>query len=328
LKLDAPAQMRTPGVIRLPALASLAVCAWLGAAHGQSNDKGVEYLSHASSAFESGDYSEAATYIEEAMKTGLPKDLSARATFMRAQINERNGLLARALQDYSSALWMETLSPGERKKAQEGKARVIAAMGLTAPAPAKQTVAAGGGSGVPAGNGASNAAQPAPAQSSSSGGIFSMFSGLFGSAPAPAPQAQPAPQQNWKTATASPPAVEPKVDATEPVRAPAPKRIAKSPPAAPAPVKTASLQPASLPVSTGGGYMIFFESAASDASGRTKAKQIKKRVSDILVSRELDVTAGADGSYQITAGPYKAKSAALALCGAIKQRGVSCQVTP
>ncbi len=74
--------------------------------------------------------------------------------------------------------------------------------------------------------------------------------------------------------------------------------------------------------------MIVFGSAGSESAGRGRAQQIKAALADILVNRQLDVEAGASGGYQIVAGPYKAKSSALALCSAIKQRGVVCQVTP
>ena len=143
--------MRTSSIIRLSAALFLSIgsAVWFaGGAPAQTSDKGLEFLSHASSAFDSGDYGEAATYIEEAMKTGLPKDLAARATLMRGQINERNGLLARALQDYSSALWMDTLSSSDKQKAADGKERVIAAMGLNTSQPgiARQVTSSGSGS--------------------------------------------------------------------------------------------------------------------------------------------------------------------------------------
>jgi hypothetical protein len=326
--LDASVSMRTSSTIRLSfaLLLSLgfAVClsARPDAASAQSSDKGLEFLTRASSAFNAGDYKEAAANIEEAMKTGLPKDLSARATLMRAQINERNGLLARALQDYSTALWMDTLPASDRKRASDGKERVIAAMGLNSPqSPGARQASASGGGSVP----------QQPAAASSSGGVLGMFNGLFGSSgPQQPPPAQPSqPKPGWQTATAAPPAVEAKVDATQPIRAPAPRKAATPAPAPvqAAAVRTASLQPASISTSQSG-FLIVFGAAPSEAAGRTKAHQIKTQLADILVSRELDVEASPNGQYQITAGPYKAKSAALALCSAMKQRGVACQVTP
>jgi hypothetical protein len=76
------------------------------------------------------------------------------------------------------------------------------------------------------------------------------------------------------------------------------------------------------------GFLIVFGPASSEAGGRSKAQQIKAQVADILVSRELDVEANPAGGYRIVAGPYKAKNSALALCSAMKQRGVPCEVTP
>ena len=54
--------------------------------------------------------------------------------------------------------------------------------------------------------------------------------------------------------------------------------------------------------------MIVFGQAGSEAAGRTRAQQIKAALADILVNREVEVEAGADGGYHIVAGPYKAKS--------------------
>jgi hypothetical protein len=76
------------------------------------------------------------------------------------------------------------------------------------------------------------------------------------------------------------------------------------------------------------GFLIVFGPAASEAAGQTKARQIKAQLADILVSRELDVEANPAGGYRIVAGPYKVKNSALALCSAMKQRGVTCEVTP
>jgi hypothetical protein len=75
------------------------------------------------------------------------------------------------------------------------------------------------------------------------------------------------------------------------------------------------------------GFLIVFGPAASEAAGRSRAHQIKTQLADILVSREVEVEANPSGGYRIVAGPYKAKNAALALCSAMKQRGVICEVT-
>ena len=74
--------------------------------------------------------------------------------------------------------------------------------------------------------------------------------------------------------------------------------------------------------------MIVFGPAGSEAAGRTRAHQIKAALADILVNRELDVEAGADGRLPNRRRPARSESSALALCSAMKQRGVACQVTP
>ncbi len=330
--------MRAPGIIRFLLLCavSLGIAAGagqlLGTAFAAAADgRGVEAFSRAVKAYDDGDWNAAAGHVDEAMQAGLPKDLTARAIHLRAHINEHSGAFARALQDYSTALWMDTLPQGERKVAQEGKQRVIAAMGLNSSQP----------------GGAQASMAPEPAPQSSSGGGWSMF-GVFGSSkpapPPPAPPPAPAAAEAQAPEPAAPRAAtsasgvltRPKpAEARSAKAAPAPAPTVRAALAAkarpPAPVRIASLQPAATPISTtagAGGFMILFGSAGSEAAGQSKAHQIKTVLADILVNRQLEVEAGAAGGYQIVAGPYKVKSSALAVCSAIKQRGVSCQVTP
>lgn len=301
-------------------------------AQAQSSDnRGLELIARALKAYDAGAYTDASTSIDEAFKAGLTNELTARAILLRAQVNEKSGKLARALQDYSNALWMESLPAGERKKATEGKERVIAAMGLTS-GPSSPSRAVSASDGI---------AASAPAEQSSSNGVFGMFSGIFGSStparPEPAPASQP--PQNWQTSTATTAAVveapPKKVGASAPIRpAPAQKvasvaKPAPAPAAAPLTRKAALQQASSASVATNAdGFLIVFGSANSQAAGRAKAQQIKAQLADILVNRELAVETGSSGGFEIVAGPYKAKSAAVALCSAMKQRGVSCQVTP
>ena len=354
--------MRAPKIAQLLVVFALILGAsagtrglW-GSAFAESADgRGVEAFSRAVKAYEAGDLNVAAGAVDDAMQAGLSKELTARAIHLRAHISERSGALARALQDYSTALWMDTLPQSERKVAQEGKQRVIAAMGLNdyQPGGAKQASAA-----------------PEAAPQSSSGGGWGMFN-VFGSsnsvpppaAPPPPVQAEAAPQSSWGgswgmlnvfgSSSAPPPApAAPPVQAAEPappfaastsasavlIRKPAaatppkpaapPKAARIERPRAQPTMRIAAIQPAATPVSSASGFMILFGQAGSEGAGRTRAHQIKAALADILVNREVEVEAGADGSYHVVAGPYKAKAAALALCSAMKQRGVSCQVTP
>ncbi len=103
----------------------------IGKARAESNQgRGLELLSRAAKSYEAGSYSDAAEQIDSAFKAGLSGELAARAILLRAEINERSGASAKALQDYSNALWMESLSAADRKKASDGKERVLASMGL------------------------------------------------------------------------------------------------------------------------------------------------------------------------------------------------------
>ncbi len=299
-----------------------------GPANAQDANKGLELVSRAAKAYDAGSYAEAAAAIDEAFKAGLSKELAARAILLRAQVNERNGAFARALQDYSNALWMDTLPAKERKVAADGKQRVIAAMGLNTPSqqPPQQASLSAGGPSI----------QGQPAGSSSSGGVFGMFNGLFGSSNPPAPPpARPAePQPNWQTSTsASGPITHGQphhTAAAEPAETSVPSRPAeKVAHHHPAPI-AASIQPVSTrePSSPAEGFLIVFGTASNERAGHTEAKQIKAQVADILVARNLDLQPNVNGGVLIVAGPYKSKSAALALCSAMKQRGVRCQVTP
>lgn len=324
--------MRAPGIIRVLRLCAVSLCltaaapALLGTAFAQSADgRGVEAFTRAAKAYEAGDWNTAAGAVDDAMQAGLSKELSARAYHLRAHIDERSGALARALQDYSTALFMDTLPQSERKVALEGKQRVIAAMGLNSFTP---------------GASHADASPPAAPQSSSGGSVWDMFGGVFGSSQ-PAPPPPPAPPPVQAAGPAPAPAPEASTSATRVVtrakpRQATPAKLAAPPKAAQAqkpraqpPVRIAAIQPvATAPASSTNGFLILFGSTGSEAASRTRARQIKAALADILVSREVDVLASADGSYQIAAGPYKAKSAALALCSAMKQRGVACQVTP
>ena len=294
--------------LSLPAAAGLVL--ETGAARAETNQSaGVELLSRAQKSYEAGAYSDAAAQIESAFKAGLTGEMAARAILLRAEVNEKSGALAMAFQDYSNAVWMETLPPAEMKKATAGKERVKVALGLES-------------SGTP---GAAQAA--APQSGESQNGVFGFISGVFGGS-----GSQPAQQPAEAVANAQPPAAVP----AQPV--PATARQAAASQAAAKPVKVAhaksappahaSAQPTSaLSVSEPGEILIVFGSASSEASGHATAKSIKAKLADIFVHRDLDVAAKPGGSFQIQAGPYPKKSSALALCSAIKERGIQCHVT-
>ncbi|MBJ7535755.1 SPOR domain-containing protein [Rhodomicrobium vannielii ATCC 17100] len=329
----------------------------LGAFAQSGDSRGLDLLSRATRSFDAGAYSDASALIDAAFRAGLSGELAARAILLRARINERSASYARALQDYSNALWMESLPAADRKVATEGKDRVMAVMGLSpqqqaAASPQSPQPVQGRSRQAGASQPVSNAAlAPQPAPSSSSGGIGGFFDSIFGGSSSRQQAAQPQPpqQQGWQasassqqaasqpaasavvmspvpTRRAAPIRVDPSLQADAPAK---PARIAKATPAAK--ISTPPVTPVSTSASAvaapADGFLIVFGSAPSQQVGQATARQIKAQLADILVNRNLDVESGA-GGYRIQAGPYKAKTAATALCRAIKQRGISCTVTP
>ena len=342
--------MRATGFKRLILLLGLSLGLFAGAFGltgtanaGSSDGRAADLLGNATKAYEAGSYSEASGYIDAAFKSGLTGELAARAILLRAQVNEKSGALANALQDYSNALWMQSLPASERKKATDGKARVMAAIGVSSPsAGSGQASATGGNVASPAASpesssgifgflsgssqaGTANVTVAAPAAApENSSGVLGFFDGLFGSGEKK-PEVPPSAAQQPVTAAAA----EPPVKAAKPIKAaqaakPAPAQVKTAARKEAAPQAASALSVASSP----DGFLIVFGAASSEASGRSAAKTIKTQLSDILIHRELDVTPRPSGGFQVQAGPYKAKSAALALCTAIRQRGVQCQVTP
>jgi hypothetical protein len=313
--------MRVRGIIRLFILAGLSLglstCAMSPDAHVYAETQGpngLALLTRAAKAYDAGAYTDALSEIEEAFKAGLDNELAARAILLRAQSEEKSGQLARALSDYSSALWMQNLPSSEKQKAAAGKERVMAAMGLNSPSDRPQTASAT----------AANGSAQAP-QSSSSGGFFGMFGGLFGSSKDSPPTQPNETQTNWQSSTTV------TTDAAEEAKpAPARRKVQATATAATIqPVATAkgAHQPSKESASAAGGYHIDFGAANSKAAAASKAQQIKARLADILVHRELLLEQDAEGAFRIIAGPYKAQSVANALCSEVKQRGVHCEVT-
>jgi hypothetical protein len=350
------------GIMVGPALPALEI----GKARAESNQgRGLELLSRASKSYEAGAYSEAAEQIDAAFKAGLSGELAARAILLRAEINERSGASAKALQDYSNALWMESLSAADRKRASDGKERVLASMGLNSAgssgaswqANAQSGSSSSGVSGFftsvfsgaentpapplppaeeaprPASAPVSTASAATTQSGSSSGGVWGFFSGVFSGAENTAPPPPPPAEAQQSTEPPAPAPVQPAPETAPSQKTPskAPAKPTKVAHAKPAPAAaSASAQPASAlsVASAAGEVLIVFGAASSEASGRVTAKNIKAQLSDILINRELDVAPRASGGFQVQAGPYKSKSSALALCSAMQQRGVPCKVTP
>ncbi len=298
----------------------------VGSAHAESSDsKGIELMTRATKTYEAGAYGDSAALIEAAFKAGLTGETAARAILLRAQINEKNGALARALQDYSNALWMDVLGAQDRRRAADGKERVMAAMGLSSPAPAApaprpQPVVA---------SAAPSSAPPVQHAEASSGGVLSYFSGIFGSSEAKPEPAAAQPQRSAQPSSDAKPSAAPQKNADKAPAKPTPVKVANASKPASASAQAAAQPASALSVAEGPeGFLIVFGTASNESSGRTTAKNIKAELSDILINRNIDVARKSGGGFQVQAGPYKTKKSALALCSVMAQRGVPCQVMP
>lgn len=319
--------MRYQGIICLLVLLGLGL--WSAAtppiAYAQSGSgKGAELLAQATKSYQSGEYPQALAAVEESFKAGLDNVLSARAILLRAQINEKSGDLAHAFSDYSSARWMQGLPVADHRTADEGRARVMAAMGLGG---------SSGGGGDGSASRVASAPMPVPGEKSS-GGVLGFFGGIFGVSDSRAnPQnAAPAGAQGGAGAgqiAQGQAAPQPEMSATPAVRVAAIRPVAASKKAAATQLSKVAPAPHVIKAAatTGGGFHIDFGAARSEGSARSQAQAIKAKLAAILVNRELLIEPGT-GSYRILAGPYHSKMAASALCSEIKQHGVACQVTP
>lgn len=300
------------------------LCLMAGGATAQSS-KQIEAVSKAAKALEQGRAAEALGAIEAAFKLGLDGDLASRALLIRAQANERSGKAAQAMADYNSAIWMQSLPNSERKKAVEGRERVMAALGLSSRTPSAST---SGTATAPAATASTSAAQTSPAApaGSSGGGVLGFFDDLFGGSSSPPPQQAAG---NWSASVAPGSAAASDIPSRRDSRASS-QRAARSSDnerreRAPAPAPKRE-RTAAVATEKQSGYDIDFGAAASQRAAQSQASQIKTELSDILVSRELTLLPSS-GKVRIVAGPYQSEGSASALCRTIQARGVDCKVT-
>ncbi len=120
-------------------LATALACMPLKPASAASSDVSTA-LTEASKLLEKGGYTKAIEVINNVMSSGkVESGLAAKALLMRAEANEKLNRGAYAYADYNSALWIEGLSAADRKRAEEGQARVMKALGMDGGTPDKNS---------------------------------------------------------------------------------------------------------------------------------------------------------------------------------------------
>lgn len=320
---------------------SLASLAALSYAHADEVTSG---LAQANKIIQSGSYAKAVELITNVLASGKAQaDMAAKALLMRAQANEKLGNQAFALADYNQALWMQGLSPADKKQAEDGRARIqgnldvkepsaqVAEVQPTPPpapaAPAPAAPPARAKSPSPRANGMGfDETPPKQEQQSSGGGILGFFNSLFGSSDSPKPEKEEhavvAVVRSEETATAAAP----------------PRRAQTSQAALPSTqaavtTRTAQADPsANMRTSRGGpiSFSIQFAALLEEDKAISEVNRVAKKFGADLGGRSPSVmivgTKDGDTLYKIVAGPFSSKAEGMAMCDALKTKGANCMV--
>lgn len=278
-------------------------------------------LTQASKALEKGVPVKAIEIINQTLKSGeLPPELAAKALLMRAKAQEKVGKQAYALADYNQALWMQGLSAGDKAEAEKGRDRILGKLGVDTQekaAPASRTAAA-----EPAASKPRAAAQKwdtdvqTTASEQRTGGIGSIFSGIFGSSDSKKAEAQPQQAERPRQAASeSPTQGAPRPERTRP-RAAAPE---------PAPKIIAAVDTREVT----GNFAIQFAALHSEDSAISEVDRIAKRYGADLAGRSTSVKIAetSDGGtlYKVIAAPY-GRGEGTAICELLKTKGVACML--
>jgi hypothetical protein len=281
-------------------------------------------LTEASKVLQKGGYAKAIEIIDGALRSGkVPAELAAKALLLRAEANEKLGRSAFALADYNSALWMQGLSAGDRKRAEDGHGRVMKGLGVAAPAdspaaPATTGSTAASPPGKPQATAWNTDVQQAPAEqrSSGEGGIGSFFGNLFGSTSQRPAETEP-PSTAVAVVTQAPP--------EQPQPKAASRKNAGSVPAARQPAPAAVAKPPET-----GNFAIQLAAVAEEDKAIAETDRLAKKYTADLGGRtpSLMIVPTSDGGtlYKIVAAPFETKGEGLATCELLKSKGVSCMV--
>lgn len=293
-------------------------------------------LTEASKLLDKGVPAKAIELIDAAMRSGqLPPEMSAKALLMRAQAQEKLGKQAFALADYNSALWMEGLSAADKAKAEQGRDRISGKLGVAEPAPKVAASSAGANAGEDTALRTPTSANVKSTPSEErTGGIGSIFSGIFGSSePAREPQ-QAKPEAGAKPAAPVPPAAVAKpAAAAKPTAAAKPERVQ--------PTKVKTEKPAQIAVAErtsstaapsgdgSGKFGIQFAALHSEDGAISEVERIAKKYGSELKGRSpsVKILGTNDGGtlYKIVAEPYE-RGEATAICELLKTKNLNCMI--
>jgi hypothetical protein len=272
-------------------------------------DKATESLAKANRLLQEGVPVKAIELINTTLKSGnVPSDLVARALLMRAQAQEKLGKYAYALADYNQALW-QGLPERDKAEAAQGRDRIMSKLGVGGDSAPQKTASTGSGTSRAASSGSWSTSEIKTTPSEErTGGIGSVFSGIFGGTDAsetenPASAARPR-AQNVNAVVAS-----------RAVRAP---------------VKSSTDNVAiSVNNEAAGDYAIQMAALHSESGAIYEVDRIEKRYGEWLGGRTPSITVlgTSDGGtlYKVIAEPFQ-RGEGVATCELLKTKGLSCML--
>lgn len=293
-------------------------------------------------AYEAGRLEPAVQSLSHALSGGgLASQHMARALYYRGLAYRKQGKPAQAISDLTSAIWLKGgLLETERANAIENRAMAYREAGLGEPPPvgnagARTASASSSGSGAsPSAPAAS--AKPAPSANSvevsstsgsSSGGIGSFFSGLFGGA------SSGSSSESTTTASTGPAAATSSWSEATTVAvgsARAASGASKAPDAGSSVVAVPKIAASPAKAQPKGKFRLQVAAVRTRAEAEALAKKLKDGHAEAIGARETAIeqsVIGAMGTfYRVRVGPYADASEPRQLCSRIKSDGFDCLV--
>lgn len=294
----------------------LGITAFIAAAQANSP---TAALTEAAKLMEQGVPVKAIELINKTLASGqIPEDLAAKALLMRAQAQEKIGKQAYALADYNQALWMQGLSAADKSRAEAGRDRILGKLGVNTQT-ADAASAAKKAAGPPQLSSWDTDVQTSPSEERT-GGIGSIFSGIFGTSKRAEAKPQPEPSQPAAAVAAQP-------ARTERVRPqPVNSRQAQRS------VASVDAQADDTEASRGevaGNFAIQFAALYAEDKAIYEVERVGKRYGPDLAGRtpSLKILGTSDGGtlYKVIAAPY-GRGEGTAICELLKTKGVACML--